>query len=85
MIRIRYTFNNAYGQTKWNDFLSSETMIADVLDEFAKIGSKFMLQNLVDIRLFSIEKMRYKTVENQIHGIDSDIAYFITNQKYVKL
>jgi hypothetical protein len=84
MIRIRYTFNNADGHVSWNDFLSSKTMIADVLAEFAKNGPKFMLQNLVDMRLFSIDKTRYETVENQIYGIDDDIIYFIAKHKEVK-
>jgi hypothetical protein len=84
MIRIRYTFNNADGNVSWNDFLSSKTMIADVLAEFAKIGPEFMLQNLVDMRLFSIDKMQQATVENQIHGIESDIKYFITKHKTMK-
>lgn len=84
MIRIRYTFQSAENGIRWNDFLSSKTMVTDVLAEFAKIGPKFMLQNLVDMRLFSIDKMQYESVENQIHGIDSDIAYFINKQKELK-
>ena len=84
MIRIRYTFKSAENGIRWSDFLSSKTMVADVLAEFAKIGPKFMLQNLVDMRLFSIDKLQNETVENQIHGIDSDIAYFIAKQKETK-
>ena len=84
MIRIRYTFNNADGHVSWNDFLSSADMVADALRDFAKIGPKFMLQNLVDVRLFSIDNTRYESVENRIYGIDDDIAYFIAKHKEVK-
>lgn len=81
MIRIRYTFTNADGRTAWNDFLSDKTMIADVLKDFATHGPKFMLKNLVDMRLFELVVTSHAPEEKRIYGIDSDITYFITKHK----
>lgn len=88
MIRIRYTFQSVENGIKWNDFLSSKELVSDALAEFAKIGPRYMLENLVDMRLFTVVNCsltptgnQIHGIENQIHGIDSDIAYFISKHK----
>ena len=83
MIRIRYTFNNADGHVSWNDFLSSKETPSEVLAEFAKIGPKFMLQNLVDLRLFALAPAHQYNggEETMIQGVEQEIAEFIIAQK----
>lgn len=81
MIRIRYTFKAVDGRTFWNDFLSGQSTVESVLIEFKKIGPKYMLQNLIDMRLFDIVITVYKTDEVAIGGINDTINDFIESCK----
>ncbi len=81
MIRIRYTFQSVENGIRWNDFLTDAPTPRQALQSFAKIGPKYMLQNLVDMRLFSVDKTQFHTVENLIEDQEEDVSSFIAEMK----
>lgn len=81
MIRIRYTFTNANGVVSWSDSLTSAVTPEKALQTFAKTATKFVLQNLIDLRMFSINPKDYNPQEVLMQGCEQLIIDFIADNK----
>ena len=81
MLRIRYTFQSVENGIRWNDFLTNAQTVQEAFKEFKRVGPKYMIGNLVDMRMFSLVKDHYESKEVQIFDCDKEIQEFIVEKQ----